>query len=569
MSIRFDAAADRALRTATVLNTNNAWGLTFWLYITTDTNAYAGVFTTNNNTGSEIEYVGFDSTGNRLLLAVDGGSGGYGELAGSVLTVGQWYFIAIVRSSTTSLQVYLNGSTTPDITLTTNITSRTVPTRMEFGAYTTSNTDPFNGRIFCVKFWDTNPTAAELSAEMHTIRPVRYTNLWAWLPLLTTDVNDYSGNARNFTGTGLTEEQNAPVSWGGIVQVVRKVIAGGGGPVTYFQTINTTITAAQTRILRAFMRRANTITGTHTTTKRPLMRRTNTVTGVQNSTKRALMRRNNAVVGTQTRGLRSFIRRTNTGTGTQTRTLTARVRRSNAITVSNTNIRKPLLRRSNTVTAIQGVSKRVQKRITHAVTGIQTRSLKIFKRVATGITTNQSRSLRVTKTAFNNVVTTITGVTSRLVQTVNVAVGVTITQTLSKKLFIRRANTATIAQGLVERVLIQRNNVVTNTQGMLKRVFIRRGNMVTGTQTSRITARKIITTAASATQNTIKMIRKIVSTSVTAVQNVATIITPGGAFVISRAINYIRRTQTYARATQIIRSFNKGSRTHTYQGEDE
>ena len=82
-----------------------------------------------------------------------------------------------------------------------------------------------------VKVWDAVLTAAELEAERWTIRPQRLANLHLWSPLWSTsDINDYSGNGRNWTAGGtLVTEDGPPLSWGAAPWVVPFVSTGASG----------------------------------------------------------------------------------------------------------------------------------------------------------------------------------------------------------------------------------------------------------------------------------------------------------------------------------------------------
>lgn len=74
-----------------------------------------------------------------------------------------------------------------------------------------------------VKFWDTDLTDDEIKAEMHTIRPQRFANLIGWWPLFQGDnrLLDFSGQGNDLTefGTGFTQEDGPPVSWGSQIVV--------------------------------------------------------------------------------------------------------------------------------------------------------------------------------------------------------------------------------------------------------------------------------------------------------------------------------------------------------------
>ena len=82
-----------------------------------------------------------------------------------------------------------------------------------------------------VKVWDAVLSAAELEQERWTIRPQRLANLHLWTPLWSTaDLNDYSGNGRNWTAGGtLATEDGPPLSWGAPVWIVPPLVTGAAG----------------------------------------------------------------------------------------------------------------------------------------------------------------------------------------------------------------------------------------------------------------------------------------------------------------------------------------------------
>lgn len=217
MAVRFDAAADRLLRTTDVLNANGAYTLMFWLYLTSDLNAYECIaYLGDGGTDfNDCDYIGFDnSTGNpRLVLFVDA-AGANSEASGSRLSINTWYHIAVVRAGSTSLALYLNGVL--DITNTQNIGSRAAITRMELGAATASNFDRFDGRADRIKAWSIAFAQPDIQVEMDQIDPVRLDNVYGWwpgFPGATERLADYGG-ARDWTAAGaLTDEDGSPVAW--------------------------------------------------------------------------------------------------------------------------------------------------------------------------------------------------------------------------------------------------------------------------------------------------------------------------------------------------------------------
>lgn len=212
---RFDAAADKLLRTTDLLSYNSAYTVAFWMYISVDTNAYGTLLALSDNTANNFDILDLFTNGTQLNLQT-AKSGIADEIQGTNLTTATWYHVALVRVSTSSCLVYLNG--VQDIASTNNIASRTANTRVEFGSLFSGNSEPFNGRIAAIKAWSAALTATELLMERLTILPFRQTNLYGWWPCLpgtTERLRDYGVSGRNWTEGGtLTDEAGPPVTWG-------------------------------------------------------------------------------------------------------------------------------------------------------------------------------------------------------------------------------------------------------------------------------------------------------------------------------------------------------------------
>lgn len=226
MAVRFDAAGDRLLRTTDLLNFNAAYTWMGWFFVSVDRNDYSDLMSLNiSGAFATSDYCQLGMNGTTLEIGVNGS-----DSAGTNLSTGTWYHIAIVRASSTSLTCYLNGAV--DITNTTNIGARSSVNRMEHGGVGTGNADPFNGRVVASKAWSTNLSAAEVAREMRTYRPQRTDSLYAFWPMrpgATERTRDYSGRGRNWTEGGtLSDEADPPLAWGGRVYIIGSAPAGGG-----------------------------------------------------------------------------------------------------------------------------------------------------------------------------------------------------------------------------------------------------------------------------------------------------------------------------------------------------
>lgn len=260
MAIRLDAAADRLLRTTDLLSYDANYSLSCWFLFPANPAAgsYNTIFCINANNGTgPLDWYGIARSGssNFLTIYLQDNGGAFSEYTGATnLVAGTWYHLGVIRSASNARAVYLNGVL--QVSGTVSLSGRTAPTRMEFGAFTSGNTDPFNGRVAAVKLWAAALTAAEIDAERFTVRPVRWDNLHLFTPLFgSTTLEDWSGAGRAWTAAGtLTTEDGPPVSWGGRA-VIPQAAAGGGG-TTYNATLGGALGLAGALVGQARLSRA-------------------------------------------------------------------------------------------------------------------------------------------------------------------------------------------------------------------------------------------------------------------------------------------------------------------------
>lgn len=236
MPVRFDASADRLLRTASLPSYNSAYTAMGWVYLVSDLNATVTIFAIDDNI-DDIDAINLGSDGVTLQLGVVVGGVSTGP-SGTTLSTGTWYHVAIVRASATDCRLYLNGALDigPD---TRDVSGRSAATRLEWGAFASVNLSRFDGRVAAIKIWDAALSAEEVAAEVRSIRPQRLANLNGWWPCFPGSgerARDYSGNGRNWTESGtLTDEDPPPVGWGAAALLVPYAAAtatlSGGGTV--------------------------------------------------------------------------------------------------------------------------------------------------------------------------------------------------------------------------------------------------------------------------------------------------------------------------------------------------
>jgi len=206
MGVRFNSTSDSLSRTANLPNIANFTAMG-WFKIITDRNAYS-TFISFGNTSAP--YYQIETNTDGVTLTTWNGSSTY---TGSILTIGEWYHIAIVvnGTSTDNFKAYLNGS----LDITNDGNASIIASKMAIG--NSPDSEYLNGIVECIKVWNnTALTENEIKQEMYLRLPERSTNLRFWLPLDENDSNtsarDFSGNGRNFTVNGtLEQEDGSPI----------------------------------------------------------------------------------------------------------------------------------------------------------------------------------------------------------------------------------------------------------------------------------------------------------------------------------------------------------------------
>jgi Concanavalin A-like lectin/glucanases superfamily len=205
MAVRCDAAGDAVART-TNLPSIASFTIMAWCLFSANTGAAAYVLGYGTIPAYRLG-VGDDGF---TISAYDS----YNEVLGAAWTVGTWKHLAITVAGTGTGQAlfYVDGA----LMGTLDGHAEFVGTTLRLGASPSgASNDPWNGRIAAHKAYDGVLTATQIQQEMRQYLPVSITSLNAWAPLLLhTDLKDYSGNARDYTGSGtLTTEDGPPIPW--------------------------------------------------------------------------------------------------------------------------------------------------------------------------------------------------------------------------------------------------------------------------------------------------------------------------------------------------------------------
>lgn len=254
MAVRIDASGDYLRRTTSLPSDTNST-IAGWAKLVSDRTGQWRYFCCIENattSASAYRLMGWNSSNE---FNVEDGSGSTAFSAAP--SNGDWFYFALVcngttTNATTGYYIKLDGTVYTAAQSTTSAFTEAV-------VYLGSDSyDEWNNLSFAhVKIWDAVLTQAELQQEMWSIVPQRYTNLHLWTPLFShTDLVDYSGNGRNWTGGGtLTTEDGPPVSWGSPIWVVPFVVAGG--PSTLSVNVSDSVTVSEAVALNKATRSAS------------------------------------------------------------------------------------------------------------------------------------------------------------------------------------------------------------------------------------------------------------------------------------------------------------------------
>lgn len=220
MSIRFNAATDRILRTSSIPSFDADYGFDLWFYIVNELadGGYGTLFHIDRGAiaSQPNDWWGIQRSGatTRLAISTSANSGAsYAETFGTAaLASGQWYKCSGHRTGNASRLAYLDGAL--EVTHTASYSGRLAPTRMECGG-ASGNIRAIDGRIANVIVWaGSAPDTSDFQRPRGM--PSRLTDLHLWTPnWVGVRLQDMSGNARDWISSGtLNDEDDPPVMWG-------------------------------------------------------------------------------------------------------------------------------------------------------------------------------------------------------------------------------------------------------------------------------------------------------------------------------------------------------------------
>lgn len=205
-----------AYRTASVPSYNAAWSATWWVRLTSASLSIASLLVVGNSLYAEEDIVELNSA---VLSGTSVGNGGYASTGGAAVSAGTWYYVAMVRESSTALKLYIGTESTAAAlvgTATRDISSRAAATYLGLGTRTTSGDDKTPGDYDSLKIWSVALTAGEVEAERLYEGAQKSTGKWA-VYTLQSNVTDTGGSGRNLTAVGIATYVTGPAINRGVV----------------------------------------------------------------------------------------------------------------------------------------------------------------------------------------------------------------------------------------------------------------------------------------------------------------------------------------------------------------
>lgn len=210
MAVNFSASGQRLTNTTFSGGAQANRTITGFLNITTNRAVYTGLIGQWSSNVAPLDYSSI-VTQTGVDVGLDDSTS---STSGITITVGTWYFIALVATGgSDTIYVRQCGTTAWSTQSNTGGGDASVTVSNVVVGDSVFTGDWLAGSIGGVKMWFASLTQAELELESKQLLPYRRANLAAAYPLTSpTDLADYSGNGRTLTGgAGTTYDGTVPV----------------------------------------------------------------------------------------------------------------------------------------------------------------------------------------------------------------------------------------------------------------------------------------------------------------------------------------------------------------------
>src|SRR5690606_36931956 len=202
MAVRFDAENDTYIRPVG-WGEQPAFSVSCWVYLSTDRDDYSTVWSLDNGTGNNI-IIQTDGDGTTLGIV----SNGSWSSVGLNMSVGQWYWVGVVKNGTTAT-VYRSTGTGTVSSTNHSVTNSLTADTLRIGQSPWGG-EWLNGRMAAVKIWTAALSANEIQAERDYTSPLLTANLRAWYPFEVAENVDHSGNGETLSGGSSPSTEPGP-----------------------------------------------------------------------------------------------------------------------------------------------------------------------------------------------------------------------------------------------------------------------------------------------------------------------------------------------------------------------
>lgn len=210
MAIRLTETSNQYLTiaSATGVNPSGPYTIGFWIYF----NSFSGnnaVVSISNDLGEWSELLIREFT---LEFSVGDGNGSDTVTGTTSLSAGVWYYIAVVRSGSSSIDCYIDGVF--EISSSYDTASWSLGT-LQYRKIGRDSADRFvlDGRVWGFKVWNAALDMAELKRESRANQPVKKAAYW--YPFLSTStLKDFAGSQADLSApNGYSSEDPPPVAF--------------------------------------------------------------------------------------------------------------------------------------------------------------------------------------------------------------------------------------------------------------------------------------------------------------------------------------------------------------------
>ncbi len=167
-AVNYDGSNDYVSLPASVaVSQLNTFTIEVWVYWNGTGNGciYSETIQGNNNPMFSIIPRSTDGGGIELTFRDNSATGLILQPATATITANTWVHVAVVRTSATTMKIYINGILKDDVSFT--APASWTPDKVNVGLrWRAAQTDPFAGKIDELRIWNTARTQAEIKANM-------------------------------------------------------------------------------------------------------------------------------------------------------------------------------------------------------------------------------------------------------------------------------------------------------------------------------------------------------------------------------------------------------------------